>query len=342
MSEKKPKVYCTFQDAPDHFFKGHPESPKRLLSLRRWLQEPPYPEIRFLDYSPASEADLLLIHQKELLEELKLECRMGTHEFEPAPTYVTQDSYRAALEAVGATLSLSRKIIADGQGFGFAIVRPPGHHAEPGQAMGFCLMNNVAIAAADAVASGIGKAAIIDFDAHHGNGIQASFLQTPQIGYFSTQEQDSYPGTGRSESALQARGRIINIPMPAFSGNDAFFRIFDEILEPWIARFKPEILFVSAGYDGHFSDPLTTLTLDTNGYYQITKRLVDFAEIHCEGRMIFVLEGGYDLVALKDNIQASLAALTGNDLFEDHYGKAPNVSPAIDSLIEDIRKIHQL
>jgi acetoin utilization deacetylase AcuC-like enzyme len=167
-------------------------------------------------------------------------------------------------------------------------------------------------------------------------------LKTPQIGYFSTQEKDSYPGTGRLESAQQARGRIINFPMPAFSGNDAFFRVFDEILEPWIARFEPEILFVSAGYDGHFSDPLTTLTLDTSGYYQITQRLVDLAETYCEGRMIFVLEGGYDPVALKDNIQASLAALTGNEHFEDHYGKAPNVSPGIDTLIEDIKKIHQL
>jgi acetoin utilization deacetylase AcuC-like enzyme len=342
MSEKKPKVYCTFQDAPEHFYKGHPESPKRLLPLRGWLQEPPYPEIQFLDYSPASEADLLLIHHKELLEEIKFECRKGAHEIEPAPTYVTAESYQAAMAAVGATLHLSRKIIGDGRGFGFAIVRPPGHHAEPGQALGFCLLNNVAIAAADAVASGIGKAAIIDFDAHHGNGIQAAFLQTPQIGYFSTQERDGYPGTGRLGSATQARERIINIPLPAFSGNNAFFRIFDEILEPWIARFEPEVLFVSAGYDGHFSDPLTTLTLDTKGYYQITQHLVDLAETYCEGRMIFVLEGGYDLVALKDNIQASLAALTGNEHFEDHYGKAPNVSPGIDTLIEDIKKIHQL
>ncbi|HAF49089.1 MAG TPA: histone deacetylase [Anaerolineaceae bacterium] len=342
MSEKKTKVYCTYQDAPEHYYKGHPESPKRLLSLRGWLQESPYPEIEWLDFSPASEADLLLIHHKELLEELKLECRHGAHEFEPAPTYVTKGSYQAALGAVGATLKLSRKIIRDGQGFGFAIVRPPGHHAEPGQAMGFCLLNNVAIAAADAVASGIGKAAIIDFDAHHGNGIQAAFLQTPQIGYFSTQEKDSYPGTGRLESSQQGRGRIINIPLPAFSGNDVFFRVFDEILDPWIARFEPEILFVSAGYDGHFSDPLTTLTLDTNGYYQITQCLVDLAETYCEGRMIFVLEGGYDPVALKDNIQASLAALTGNLQYEDHYGEAPNVSPSIDTLIEDIKKIHQL
>jgi len=342
MSEKKTKVYCTFQVAPEHDYKSHPESPKRLLSMRGWLQDPPFPEIQCLDFSPASEADLLLIHHKELIEDLKFECRQGAHEFEPAPTYVTGDSYRAALGAVGATVSLSRRIIEDGRGFGFAIVRPPGHHAEPGQAMGFCLLNNVAIAAADAVASGVGKAAIIDFDAHHGNGIQTAFLQTPQIGYFSTHEKNSYPGTGSLQSASKARGRIINVPLPAFSGNNAFYRIFDEVLEPWIRRFEPEMLFVSAGYDGHFSDPLTTLTLDTKGYFQITQHLVDLAETYCNGRMIFVLEGGYDLVALKDNIQASLAALTGSTQYKDHYGQSPNVSPDIDALVEDLKKIHQL
>jgi len=342
MSEKKTKVYCTYQVAPEHYFQDHPESPKRLQSLRGWLNDPPYPEIQWLNFSPADEADVLLIHHKELLENLKLECRQGAHEFEPAPSYVTKESYRAALGAAGATLSISRRIIEEGSGFGFAIVRPPGHHAEAGKAMGFCLLNNVALAAADAVASGLGKVAIVDFDAHHGNGIQEMFWQTPQIGYFSTHEKDNYPGTGKLGFPLHARGRIINVPLPAFSGNDAFIKIFEEVLDPWIRRFEPEMLFVAAGYDAHFSDPLTTLTLDTKGYFEITQHLADLAEAYCGCRMMFVLEGGYDLVALKDNIQASLAALTGNEKYEDHYGKGPNVSPDIEPLIEELKKIHSL
>lgn len=342
MNEKKSKVYCTMQVAPEHYFAGHPESPKRLEPLRGWLIEPPYPEIAWLEFTPAEEADVLLIHRKSLLEDLRAECKKGTHQFEPSPSYVTEDSYRAALGAVGAGLAVSRRILDEGSGFGFAIVRPPGHHAEPANAMGFCLMNNLAIAAADAVASGLGRVAIIDFDAHHGNGIQTAFWNTPQVGYFSTHEKDIYPGTGSINSASHASGRIINVPVPAFSGTSTFVKVFDTILKPWLECFQPEMLFVSAGYDPHFSDPLTTLTLDTAGFFQLTQRLVDWAEKICSGNMMFVLEGGYDLVALKDNIQSTLAALAGRSDFPDHYGKAPDVSKEVDPLIENLKKIHQL
>lgn len=342
MKEKKIKVYCTFQDAPEHSFPGHPESPKRLGSLKGWLEEPPYPEIEWLDFTPAEEADVLLIHRKSLLEDLKFECQQGSHEFEPSPSYVTEDSYQAALGAVGATLAISRRILDEGSGFGFAIVRPPGHHAEPDESMGFCLMNNVAIAAADAVASGLEKVAVIDFDAHHGNGTQAAFWDTPQVGYFSTHENNIYPGTGLLSSASHARGRIINVPLPAFSGNNAFMKIFDKILKPWIHSFQPEMLFISAGYDPHFSDPITTLTMNTKGFFQIAQQLVQLAEAVSHGRMMFVLEGGYDRVALKDNIQCTLAALSGNTSFPDHYGKGPEISPDIDPLIEDLKKTHHI
>lgn len=342
MNEKKSKIICTFQDAPEHQFPGHPESPKRLQSLKGWLEEPPYPEIEWLNFSPADEADVLLIHRKTLLDDLKSECRQGAHEFEPSPSYVTKNSYQSALGAVGAALAVSDRILDKGQGFGFAIVRPPGHHAEPDESMGFCLMNNIAIAAADAVASGLKKVAVIDFDAHHGNGTQAAFWDTPQVGYFSTHEKNIYPGTGMLSSASHARGRIINVPLPPFSGNRAFIRIFKDLLEPWIHAFRPEMLFISAGYDPHFSDPITTLTLDTKGFFQLAQHLVKLAEEVCGGRMMFVLEGGYDPMALKDNIQSTLAALSGHRSFPDRYGKGPDRSPDIEPLIKDLKKLHHL
>lgn len=342
MNEKKSKVYCTFQDAPGHSFPGHPESPKRLALLKGWLEKPPYPEIEWLDFTPADEADVLMIHQKSLMDDLKSECQQGPHEFEPSPSYVTEDSYRAALGAVGATLAVSRRILVEGRGFGFAIVRPPGHHAEPEESMGFCLMNNVAIAAADAVASGLKRVAIVDFDAHHGNGTQSAFWETPQVGYFSTHENNIYPGTGVMNSNSHARGRIINVPLPPFTGNTAFLNVFDNLLKPWVKSFQPEMLFISAGYDPHFSDPITTLTLNTRGFFQLTQKLVQLAEEFCNGRMMFGLEGGYDPVALKDNIQSTLAALSGNPTFPDHYGKGPGLSPDIESLIEDLKKIHHI
>ncbi len=150
-----------------------------------------------LNYQPATLGDLVLGHTQRLIEALQEECRERAHEIEHAPTYLTPASFQAALGAVGATLAVSRKVIDEDGGKGFAIVRPPGHHAVRDQAMGFCLFNNLAIAAADAVISGVGKVAIFDFDAHHGNGIEDIFWNTEQVGYCSTHEQELYPGTGQ-------------------------------------------------------------------------------------------------------------------------------------------------
>lgn len=336
------KVFCTFQDAPDHCYQGHPESPQRLRAIREWLAEPPYPEMVWLDYEPASEGDVTLVHHQHVLEFIKNESAQGTHEFEPSPSYVTRSSFQDALGAVGATLRVSRQIMETGHGKGFAIVRPPGHHAEPDASMGFCLFNNVAIAAADAVASGCSKVAIIDIDAHHGNGTQAAFWDSPSVGYFSSHESQIYPGTGQIESVPHARGRVINAPLPPFSGNPLFYTLIDEIITPWIEQFKPEMLFVSAGYDAHFSDPLTTLTMNTQGYYELTRRLAALADSCCEGRIMYVLEGGYNTIALRDNIGACLAAMSGRQDFKDELGPGPGSLSDTGKLIKELNALHKL
>jgi acetoin utilization deacetylase AcuC-like enzyme len=336
------RVYCTFQDAPQHTFPGHPESPQRLHLMREWLTVPPFPEMVWLAFEPAQEADVLLVHTKAMLDSIKAACRRGPHEFEPSPTYVTENSCLAALGAVGATLAISRRILSEGCGRGFAIVRPPGHHAEPDHPMGFCLLNNIAIAAADAVASGASKVAIIDFDAHHGNGTQAAFWHTPEVGYLSTHEMNIYPGSGHIESAPHARGRIINIPLPPFSDTLAFVDIFQAVAAPWLRNFGAEMLLVSAGFDPHFSDPLTTLTLDTTGFFRIAQMLVDLADEFCQGRILFVLEGGYDPLALRDNIQACLAALCGRSSFPDQYGRSPGGRSEVKPIIEKLNNLHHL
>ena len=342
MSGNKQSVFCTFQDAPEHRFSGHPESPGRLRALRNWLENPPYSEIVWLEYSAASEAAVGLVHHQALIDFIKEEAQKGSHEIEPSPTYVTHHSFAAALGAVGATLCVSRKIIELGQGRGFAIIRPPGHHAVMDAAMGFCLFNNVAIAAADAVVSGVERVAIVDFDAHHGNGTEAVFWNTANVGYLSTHEADAYPGTGQMYRTPHAPGRIINIQVPAFSGKQVFKPVVDEIILPWLTKFKPAMVFVSAGYDGHFSDPLTTLTLDTGFYFDLTRKLVAWADAHCDGRLLFVLEGGYDSLALKDNIQASLAAMCGHFDYDDHYGDKLGPIPDAKEIIKLIIKQHNL
>lgn len=342
MNGNKHRVFCTFHDAPAHRFSGHPESPQRLEAMRDWLENPPYPEIEWLDEAQASEADVMLVQEPQVLAFLMEESARGAHQFESAPSYVTQESVEAALGAVGATLAVSRRIMAEGSGRGFAIVRPPGHHAEPDRSMGFCLLNNTAIAAADAVASGMERVAIIDIDAHHGNGIESAFWQTPQVGYLSIHEEGIYPGSGQIGSAPHATGRIINIPLPSFSGNLAYQQILDQIIAPWVKSFKPEMIFVDAGFDAHFSDPLTTLTLNTDAYYTLTSEIVALAEKVSGGRIMFVLEGGYDPVALKDNIQACLAAMCGHEDYPDHYGKGPGPQRDVSKRIEDIRIRHHI
>ncbi|MEA3325774.1 MAG: histone deacetylase [Chloroflexota bacterium] len=342
MKEYKNTVYCTYQEAPEHHFRGHPEAPTRIQAMQSWLEEPPYPEVQWLEFEPAKEGDITLVHDQSLLLFLQEECQAGSHEFEPSPSYVTKYSYDAAMGAVGAVLRVSREIISNEFGRGFAIVRPPGHHADPETSMGFCLLNNIAIAAADAVASGLSRVAIVDFDAHHGNGTQTVFWDTPEVGYLSTHEGHIFPGTGRLDEAQHAKGRIINVPLPPFSGNSAFDQISKKILRPWLSSFQPEMLFVSAGFDGHFSDPLTTLSLDTAGYYQLALNLVKIADEFCHERIMFVLEGGYDPLALKDNIQACLAAMSGHETFPDHYGKSPDVKPDVAALIQHLQAHHQL
>ena len=342
MNDKEPRVFWTYQEAPEHFSAGHPESPERFRVFEDWLNGSPYPAMQKLAYEPARMGDLILGHSQKMIERLQMECREGPQEIESAPTYVNPASFQAALGAVGATLAVSRKVLDEGAGRGFAIVRPPGHHAMHDQEMGFCLFNNLAIAAADAVISGVGKVAIFDFDAHHGNGIEDIFWNTEQVGYCSIHEQGLYPGSGQIEAAPHARGRLINLPVPAFSGNKVLDQLLDQVVAPWLEAFQPEMLFVAAGYDAHFSDALTSLTVNTQGFFSLTQKLSQMADSLTGGKIVFALEGGYDALALSDNLQASLAALSGEDEFPDHYGQGPSQSRDITPLIDTVRNYHHL
>ncbi len=342
MSKKKKKIYCTYVRAPEHVMTGHPESPQRISAIQEWLADPPYPEMCWLESEPAEETAVLRVHRAALLSALQRECRIGVHEFEPAPSYVTHSSYEAALLAAGATLAVSRKIISKGFGRGFAIVRPPGHHAESEVSMGFCLLNNVAIAAADALDLGLARVAIVDFDAHHGNGTEEIFRDVSEVGYLSSHEGGMYPGTGRLHDAAHARGRIINVPLQHQAGGKSLKKVINSIVKPWLRMFRPQMLFVSAGYDAHFSDGLTSLNVDTRSFYHISRKLVELAEDYCEGRILFVLEGGYDPIALQDNIQATLAAMCDRQSFPDRHGKGPRDPVDSSSLVESVIRLHRL
>ena len=188
-----------------------------------------------------------------------------------APTYVTSTSYDDSLLAAGATLDLTRKVMDGDAANGFAIVRPPGHHAEPKRSMGFCIFNNIAVAAQDALERGAERVLIVDYDAHHGNGTQAYAWKNEQVAYLSTHQENIYPGSGAIQEATHARGRIVNVPLPSRSGDATFALITDRLIVPFVQKFQPSLILVSAGFDSHWDDPLTSLGLTTAGFHAISK-----------------------------------------------------------------------
>lgn len=336
------KVICSYVESKNHLMLSHPEHPQRFERMRDWLEAPPYSELSFIKVTPALYEEILGAHSPEMLLSLKIACSMGLQEIEPAPTFVTEDSCEAMVMAAGGVLTLSRQIL-DHQSSarrGFAIIRPPGHHADRDKPMGFCLLNNTAIGVADALAKGLQRIAIIDFDGHHGNGTQAIFQNDPHVGFFSMHQENFYPNSGLIDN--QVPGRIINLPLPFNTGDYALDDIGNRLLKPWIASFLPEMLFVSAGFDGHFADPLTGLGFSTQGYYKLAKLLIGLADEVCQGRLLFILEGGYDSLALKESIQAVLCAMVNEIEFPDTLGENPYHGESIDDRLTFLSHLHQI
>jgi acetoin utilization deacetylase AcuC-like enzyme len=297
----------TFVPAPEHEFPDHPERPGRLdlLDFSVFLGIQKIPAVA------ATRDEVGRVHQPGMIRGLEAACAQGPGIIDYAPTFVTVKSFNDALLAAGATISATRAIL-DGQADNaFAIVRPPGHHAEPQRAMGFCLFNNVAIAAQDALARGLERVLVVDYDAHHGNGTEKAFWSDPRAAYFSTHQENIYPGSGQMQAAPHAKGRIADFPLPARTGDTGFAQTFEQALAPLVQSFRPQLILVSAGFDAHWSDPLTSLGLSTAGFYELSKTLVNLAAEYCSGKIVFVLEGGYDPENVKNGVGAVFAALRG-------------------------------
>ena len=327
---------CTIVRSPKHIFPDHEEAPSRFQFLGGWESKPYAAAIRFLDPQPAPFESVTAVHSGRMLRDFEAACRQGPGITDYAPTFVTPSTYADAFLAAGATLDCTREVLAGRAQNAFAIVRPPGHHAEPEASMGFCLLNNIAIAARAALEEGIGKALIVDFDVHHGNGTQAVFRDEQRVAFLSTQQENIYPyRTGFIEDAPDARGRIVNLPLPARAGDAAFARIAEEILTPLVERFAPEMIFVSAGFDSHWNDPLAELGLSSAGYYAYAQRLKELAGQFCNGRIVFALEGGYNPVNVASGVDAVLAALTGTKF--SPQDPSPYPEPDIQRRLEEVR-----
>ncbi len=340
----------TFVPSTSHVYPDHPERPQRFDLLIPRLDSF---GAQKLDAKPAAPEEIARVHHPKLIAALEQVCKQGPAIIDYAPTFVTRSSFDDALLASGGTLGCARAVVSGAARNAFALVRPPGHHAEPDRAMGFCIFNNVAIAARDALVGADGhpplqRVAIVDYDAHHGNGTQAAFLDEERVAYLSTHQWGIYPGTGWFEEAPHARKRIVDVPLPARSGDTVYERIADEIFVPFIESFKPELILVSAGFDAHWNDPITTLGLSSAGYYMLSKKLVDLAEGYCGGRIVFVLEGGYDPANVANGAAAVFSALTGSERrpeFVEGSGKdandpSPYAEPEAGERIREIRKWH--
>jgi acetoin utilization deacetylase AcuC-like enzyme len=275
-----------------------------------------------------------------LIGAIEQACEQGPAIIDYAPTFVSGSSFADALLAAGGVIACTRAVLDGKAKNAFALVRPPGHHAEPERSMGFCIFNNIAIAAHQALAHGLERVMVVDYDAHHGNGTQAAFSDEERVAYISTHQWGIYPGTGWIEEAPHAKKRIINVPLHGGAGDPTYARVMDQIVRPAVEAFRPQMLFVSAGFDAHWRDPITSLGLSTAGYFSISSLLVALAQEHCGGKIVFALEGGYDPQNVANGAAAVFAALAGESSVPDAYDACPHPDPDHESRIQEIRRWH--
>src|SRR5271169_5649125 len=286
----------------------HPEGPERLRAVLDALADPEFARLERREAPEAALEDLVAVHPRAHVERVLRAVPKSGHVGIDADTILSPASGGAALRAAGAVVAAVDAVVAREAENAFCAVRPPGHHAEPERAMGFCLFNNAAIGALRArEAHGLDRVAVIDFDVHHGNGTQAAFEADGRLFYASTHQYPLYPGTGAaSETGV---GNIVNVPLRPMAGSTQFRLGVTQRILPALDAFRPELVLISAGFDGHKSDPLAQLLLDEGDYTWITEQLLDIAYRHAGGRLVSTLEGGYDLAALGASVAAHTRVL---------------------------------
>lgn len=327
-------LFATHVAYLDHLTgEGHPESPARIDAVLAGARDASVADgLVPLAPEPASREALERVHRGFYVDRVELVCRRGGGRLDP-DTRASAGSWDAATLAAGAGITAVealRRGEADATA-AFCAVRPPGHHATPTQSMGFCLFSNVAVAAAHLAASGE-RVVIIDYDAHHGNGTQDAFVEDPRVLYVSLHQWPLYPGTGRIDEVGEGAGfgTTLNVPLPPGATGDSYLRAIDDVIEPIVRRFDPTWIIISAGFDAHEADPITDLGLSSGDYGLMTGRLLALVP---PGRRLVMLEGGYDLRALRDSTAATLAAM----LDVDHRPEPPTAGGPGVGNIEAVR-----
>lgn len=301
-------LYVTHTNCLEHNIPNHPESPLRLSGIESMVQESGLHTRMKVTQAPKARKDAILrVHSEQHYEHILQSAPNEGYCQLDADTHMNPYTLEAALLAAGAVSFATNEVIHGHYKNAFCAVRPPGHHAEHNRPMGFCIFNNIAIGAAAALAhNDISRVAIIDFDVHHGNGTEDIFLNNKNVLICSSYQSPFYPFTG----CESIPGHIINIPFSAGTDGDTYVK---QVLQQWLPaldKFRPQLLFISAGFDAHKDDPLANMTLESKHYYELTDALCDAAENLCQGKIISSLEGGYNVEALSDSVKEHLKALT--------------------------------
>jgi acetoin utilization deacetylase AcuC-like enzyme len=324
----------------EHRARGyHPERPERLVAARRAIAAATERGVEFARLGPRdAEADELAGVHTDAYVEL-LERYNGLFAALDDDTYLTPRSVAAAYRAAGGAVALVDQLLAPtGPDRGVAILRPPGHHARPDRGMGFCLFNNVAVAAARARARGVGRVAIVDWDVHHGNGTQEIFYRDPNVLFVSMHQYPFYPGTGRAAEVGEGDGTgfTVNVPLSSDAGDAAYRATFEELVLPVLSGFAPELVLVSAGFDAHARDPLAGMTVTDRGFGWMASELRRVADRSAQGKIALFLEGGYDLEGLESSLESAIGAVAGLEAWEG--GAAGAVSATHSAEIAEARK----
>ena len=326
--------------ATHHSLEPHPERPDRLAAVGRAIAER-RDRLTAIAARPADEEEILAIHPASHLRRIAAAARMAPARLDP-DTYVSQESFDVALLAAGASIDAARAVAEGRFDAAFAAVRPPGHHAEAQRAMGFCLFNNVAIAAHALRRDGVERVLILDWDVHHGNGTQHIFEDDRDVLYFSSHQFPFYPGTGDFLEAGRGDGdgATVNVPLPPGCGDAEYVGLVRRILVPVALAFRPQIILVSCGFDAHRDDPLASMQVSRSGYAEMTRSVRAVAEEVCGGRVAFVLEGGYAESGLYEGTSAVLDASL--DAHPAALSAAPEAPPGstLAQVIHQVRAVH--
>ncbi|MEE9130740.1 MAG: histone deacetylase [Phycisphaerales bacterium] len=315
----------------------HPERPDRLRAVRDALHQQPVPGARWGAGQPAGRESIARVHSAAHID--RIESLRGQSAALDVDTAVSPGSVQAAHLAAGAAIDAVTAVVDGRAARAFALVRPPGHHAEANRAMGFCLFNNIAIAAAHARDRlGCERILIVDWDVHHGNGTQQAFYRDSNVLFFSTHQSPFYPGTGAVDEtgADDGIGYTVNVPLPPGLGDGAYGAIFAQLLIPIADSFAPDLVLVSAGFDSHRNDPIGGMMMTERGFALLCAVVCDIADRHANGRLALILEGGYNLAALAGSVRACVETLAGSG------PQPPNgrCDARSDKVVDLVRSVH--